>query len=126
VKDREQGKKTVKRKVEQLTFVKVAETSEIPSGQMKVSRFGEKEILVANVSGSYYSMGNRCTHKGGDLSKGTLDGTTVTCPKHGGKFDITTGKVVSGPRIFFMHLKINDETSYELKVEGKDIMLKSE
>jgi nitrite reductase/ring-hydroxylating ferredoxin subunit len=112
--------------VEQLTFVKVAETSEIPSGKMKAIRFEEKELLVANVSGAYYAIGNRCTHAGGDLSKGTLDGTTVTCPKHGGKFDITTGKVVSGPRILFMHPKINDETSYELKVEGKDIMLKSE
>jgi nitrite reductase/ring-hydroxylating ferredoxin subunit len=112
--------------VEQLTFVKVAETSEILSGQMKAIRFGEKEILVANVSGSYYAMGNRCTHAGGDLSKGTLDGTTVTCLKHGAKFDITTGKVVSRPKVLFMHPKINDETSYELKVEGKDITLKSE
>jgi len=109
-----------------LTFVKAADTSEILSGQMKVVRFEEKEILVANVNGSYYAMGNKCTHAGGDLSKGTLDGTTVTCPRHGAKFDITTGKVVSGPKILFMHPKINDETSYELKVEGKDIMLKSE
>jgi nitrite reductase/ring-hydroxylating ferredoxin subunit len=112
--------------VKQLTFVKVAETSEILSGQMKAIRFGEKEILVANVSGPYYAMGNRCTHAGGDLSKGTLDSTTVTCPKHGAKFDITTGKVVSGPKVLFMRPKINDETSSELKVEGKDIMLKSE
>ena len=116
----------MKKEVEQLSFVKVAETSEIPSGQMKAVRFEEKEILVANISGSYYAMGNRCTHAGGDLSKGKLDGTTVTCPRHGAKFDITTGKVVSGPKVLFMHPKINDETSYELKVEGKDIMLKSE
>jgi nitrite reductase/ring-hydroxylating ferredoxin subunit len=112
--------------VEQLTFVKVAETSEILSGQMKAIRFKEKEILVVNVSGSYHAIGNRCTHAGGNLSKATLDRTTVTCPKHGAKFDITTGKVVSGPKVLFMHPKINDGTSYELKVEGKDIMLKSE
>jgi 3-phenylpropionate/trans-cinnamate dioxygenase ferredoxin subunit len=93
---------------------------------MKAIRFEEKEILVANVNGSYYAIGNRCTHAGGDLSKGTLNGTTVTCPKHGAKFDITTGKVVSRPKVLFMRPKINDETSYELKVEGKDIMLKSE
>jgi 3-phenylpropionate/trans-cinnamate dioxygenase ferredoxin subunit len=112
--------------VEQLTFVKIAETSEILPGQMKAVKFEEKEILVANVNGSYHAMGNRCTHAGGDLSKGTLDGTTVTCPRHGAKFDITTGKVVSSPKVLFMRPKINDETSYELKVEGKDIMLKSE
>jgi 3-phenylpropionate/trans-cinnamate dioxygenase ferredoxin subunit len=112
--------------VGQLTFVKVAETSEIPAEQMKAIKFEEKEILVANVSGSYYAMGNRCTHAGGDLSKGKLDGTTVTCPKHGAKFDITTGKVVSGPKVLFMHPKIIGETAYEVKVEGTDIMLKSE
>jgi nitrite reductase/ring-hydroxylating ferredoxin subunit len=93
---------------------------------MKTIMLKEKEILIANVNGSYYAMANRCTHAGGDLSKKTLDGTTVTCPKHGAKFDITTGNVVSGPKVLFMHPKINDETSYELKVEGKDIMLKSE
>jgi 3-phenylpropionate/trans-cinnamate dioxygenase ferredoxin subunit len=125
VNDREQGKKNAEEEVEQLSFVKVAETSEIPSGEMKAIKFEEKEILVANAGGSYYAMGNRCTHAGADLSKGTLDGTTVTCPKHGSKFDITTGKVVSGPKVLFMHPKINDETSYELRVEGKDIMLKS-
>jgi len=93
---------------------------------MKAIRLEGKEILIANINGSYYAMSNRCTHAGGDLSKGRLDGITLTCPKHGGKFDITTGKVVSGPKILFMHPKINGETSYELKVEGKDIMLKSE
>ena len=116
----------MKKEVEQLSFVKVAETSEIPSGQMKAVRFEEKEILVANISGSYYAMGNRCTHAGGDLSKGKLDGTTVTCPRHGARFDITTGKVISGPKVLFMHPKINDEIAFELKVEGKNIMLKSE
>ena len=112
--------------MKQLTFVKVAETSEIPSGQMKAVRFKEKEILVANVNGSYYAMDNTCTHAGGDLSKGKLDGTTLTCPRHGAKFDVTTGKVVSGPKILFMHPKINGETTYEVKVDGTDIMLQSE
>ena len=112
--------------MEQLTFVKVAETSEIPLGEMKAVRFEEKEILIANVNGSYYAIGNRCTHSGGDLSKGKLDGTTVTCPRHGARFDITTGKVISGPKVLFMHPKINDEIAFELKVEGTNIMLKSE
>jgi len=112
--------------VEQLTFVRVADTSEIPLGEMKAVRFEEKEILIANVNGSYYAIGNRCTHSGGDLSKGKLDGTTVTCPRHGARFDITTGKVISGPKVLFMHPKINDEIAFELKVEGKNIMLKSE
>ena len=122
----ESKERNVKKEVEQLTFVKIAETSEIPSGQMKAVRFEEKEILVANISGSYYAIGYRCTHASGDLSKGKLDGTTVTCPKHGAKFDVTTGKVISGPKVLFMHPKINDGTAYEVKLEGTDIMLNIE
>lgn len=112
--------------VESLGFVKVAETSEIPAGKMKMARLEEKDILIANVNGNYYAIGNRCTHAGGDLSKGSLEGNIVTCPKHGAKFDVTTGKLVSGPKILFMHPKINDESFYEVKVEGKDILLKIE
>jgi 3-phenylpropionate/trans-cinnamate dioxygenase ferredoxin subunit len=112
--------------VKNLRFVRVAETSEIPAGKMKMTKVEEKEILMANVNGNYYAIANRCTHAGGELSKGSLEGSIVTCPKHGAKFDVTTGKVVSGPKILFMHPKINDEPSYEVKVEGKDVLLRIE
>ena len=60
---------------------------------------------------------------GGDLSKGTLEGNTVTCPKHKSKFDVTTGKVISGPKVPLIHPKIKDEPVYSVKVEGKDILV---
>lgn len=69
-----------------MTLVKVAETSEIPLGQMKVFKSAEKQVLIANVNGVYYAIGNVCTHMGGDLSKGTLEGSIVTCPRHKAKF----------------------------------------
>jgi 3-phenylpropionate/trans-cinnamate dioxygenase ferredoxin component len=109
--------------METLALVKVAETSEIPLGQMKGVKFAEKEVLIANVNSIYYAIGNICTHMGGNLSKGTLEGNTVTCPKHKSKFDVTTGKVISGPKIPLMHPKIKDESVYVVKVEGKDILL---
>jgi len=59
--------------VERLTFIKVAETSEIPLWQMKVVTLGEKEVLIANVNNVYYAMENSCTHMHGDISKGTLE-----------------------------------------------------
>lgn len=109
-----------------MSFVKAAETSEIPVGKMKAVKLGEKEILIANLDGKYYAIGNRCTHRDGELSKGTLEGTTITCPKHKSKFDVTTGKVISGPRIPLIHPKIKDEPSYEVKIEGIHILLKLE
>ena len=51
---------------------------------------------------------------------------TVTCPKRRTKFDVTTGKVVSSPKVLFLHLKIKDEPFYQAKVEGRDILVKTE
>ena len=66
--------------MERLTLVKVAETSEIPAGQMKVVNLAEKEVLIANINNIFYAIGNNCTHMHGDISKGTLEGNIVTCP----------------------------------------------
>jgi nitrite reductase/ring-hydroxylating ferredoxin subunit len=109
-----------------LTFIKVAETSEVPLGQMKVVKLAEKEVVIANVNNVYYAMENSCTHMHGELSKGLLEGNTLTCPKHKAKFDVTTGKVVSGPKVPLMHPKIKDESVYAVKVEGKDILLETQ
>jgi nitrite reductase/ring-hydroxylating ferredoxin subunit len=112
--------------VKDLGFVKVAETSEVPAGKMNAFIIDGKGFLVANVNGNYYAIGNECTHAGGNLANGSLEGNVVTCPKHGAKFDVTTGKVVSGPKILCLHPKFNDEHTYEVKVEGKEILLKTE
>ena len=106
-----------------MTFMKVAEESEIPVGGMKAVKLGDLNVLIANVNGSYYAIGSVCTHRNGDLSKGTLEGNTVTCPNHKAKFDVTTGRVVSGPKVPLMHPKIKEEPAYTVKVEGKDILL---
>jgi 3-phenylpropionate/trans-cinnamate dioxygenase ferredoxin subunit len=106
-----------------LTLVRVAKTSEIPQGQMKAFKLEEKEILIANVNGNYYAIANRCTHKNGDLSKGSLEGNIVTCPVHGARFDVTSGKAVAGPKLAFFRAKTNDELSYQVKIEGTDVIV---
>jgi nitrite reductase/ring-hydroxylating ferredoxin subunit len=103
-----------------MEFVKISDLSEAPVGKMKMFKVGEKEYLVANVNGNYYAMGNRCTHTNADLSQVSLEGNIVTCPKHKSKFDITTGKVVSGPRIPLFHPKIKDELS-DIKLDADAI-----
>jgi nitrite reductase/ring-hydroxylating ferredoxin subunit len=110
--------------MKKVDFVKLGEVSEVPSGKMKVFKVGEEEYLVANVNGNYYAIGNRCTHANADLSQGSLEGNIVICPKHKSRFDVTTGRAISGPKILFTHPKINDEPSYEAKVEGNAIFLK--
>ena len=105
-------------------YVQAALKSEIPDGRVKMVKLGDKEVLIANVNGSYYAINNRCTHAGTDLSQGTLEGNIVECPKHHAKFDVLTGKVISPPKIAFFHPKIQDELSYQVKIKNENIFIK--
>ena len=107
-----------------MEFVKVAETLEIPVGSRKVVMIQGKEILITNIDGNYYAIGNKCTHAGADLSKGPSDGKIITCPKHGAKFDVTTGKVIFRPKFWRWELKLDDEPLYEVKVDKNSILVK--
>jgi nitrite reductase/ring-hydroxylating ferredoxin subunit len=95
-------------------LVEVSKVQDIPAGKMKGFKVEGKEILVANYEGKYYAIEKKCTHMGGDLSKGRLEGKVVTCPRHGSQFDVTTGRVVKGPAK-------RDELVYEVTVEGESI-----
>jgi nitrite reductase/ring-hydroxylating ferredoxin subunit len=106
-----------------MSFVEVGQVNEVPMGVMKSYSAGGKQILISNIDGKFYAMNNTCTHAGGDLSKGKLEGKIVTCPNHGAKFDITTGKCISGPKIGFLKLKAKDETVFEVKVEENKIKI---
>jgi len=80
-----------------MSFVEVAKAHEIPPGTMKHVESGGKELCIANVNGTFYAIGDRCPHMNASLSMGTLEGTIVTCPLHFSRFDITTGRKISGP-----------------------------
>jgi nitrite reductase/ring-hydroxylating ferredoxin subunit len=55
------------------------------------------DAVVFNVAGEFFATQSRCTHRQGPLNEGTLEGSTVTCPWHGAKFNVTTGAVLHGP-----------------------------
>ena len=106
-----------------MEYVKVANEAELPSNKMIMVVVGGKEVLLANVDGSYYAIANKCTHLGGSLTNGSLDESIVTCPRHGARFDLKTGKAVAEAKIGFMKVKVKDEESYTVKVEGTDILV---
>lgn len=98
-------------------FVKVAKTDEIQPSHMKEVNLANEPICIANVDGKFYAIGNRCTHLGGNLAQGTLEGYEVECPVHGSKFDVRTGKVTRSPAN-------RPEPTYEVKVEDNSILIK--
>jgi nitrite reductase/ring-hydroxylating ferredoxin subunit len=95
-------------------FVKVAKVSEVPKGQGKLVEVSGKRIALFNVDGSVYAIDDTCTHLGGPLSDGTLEGETVTCPWHGATFDVTTGKVLSLPAP-------QSVQRYSVRIDGSDV-----
>ena len=105
-------------------YVRVSGTLEIAVGEMKKVMVDGRDVLIANVSGKYYAVGGECTHFGGDLSEGVLEGNVVTCPNHNARFDVTTGKVVSPPAEALSHPDIEDLPTYLVKVENQDILIK--
>jgi len=106
-----------------MEYVKVAQTTELSAGnKMKIS-FNDKEILLTNIQNSYYAIDNTCSHMGGSLDEGQLDGSHIICPKHGSIFDVKTGKVVQSGKLFFIKVKVHDLHSYPIKLAGTDIML---
>jgi nitrite reductase/ring-hydroxylating ferredoxin subunit len=78
-------------------YVKVARTSEVTPGQAKMVEVEGKKIALFNVDGSFYAIDDTCTHRGGPLSEGVLEGKQVTCPWHGAIYDVTTGEVLGPP-----------------------------
>jgi len=79
--------------------VEVAKVTEIPPGSMKRVRAFDQDILLSNVDGKIYATSNRCGHSNASLARGTLQGKVVTCPLHAAKFDVTTGKNLTGPQL---------------------------
>ena len=107
-----------------MEYLEFGKTGEIPEGKMKAYKIQANDILIVNYNDNYYAIGRKCTHMGGDLSNGKLDGKIVTCPRHGSRFDITTGESISGPKIGFLKLKTKKEPSYEVKIEDGKIKVK--
>jgi nitrite reductase/ring-hydroxylating ferredoxin subunit len=133
--------------LEQQQFVDVADVDGVPEGMMKHVEVGEKEILLANSEGRMYALCDRCSHMNAPLSMGALNGKVVTCPMHGARYDVTTGKKVAEPmaldpskfpepipeglqKVFAQaaqiqsKIKTYDQQTYETKVEGNTVQVR--
>jgi nitrite reductase/ring-hydroxylating ferredoxin subunit len=100
-------------------FVKVADKQDLPPGTAMAVELNGKRIALFHRDGQYYAIDDECTHAGGSLAEGHVEGAIVTCPWHGATFDITNGQVLTGPAY-------DKVRSYSVRVEGEDIMIKDE
>lgn len=97
-------------------FVTVARLEDVPPGELKAVKAGNKDVCLANVDGTIYAIGNICTHAGAPLADGYLDGELLECPWHAGFFNVKTGEATQVP-VF------EDVPSYEVRIEGDEIQV---
>ena len=83
-----------------LDFVPVGATSEFPEGEMRRVEAGGMPVLVIRRQGTVCALGAVCSHAGGPLDEGKLEGDTVVCPWHGSRFSVCSGRVRGGPATF--------------------------
>ncbi|HEX2614964.1 MAG TPA: Rieske 2Fe-2S domain-containing protein [Nitrososphaera sp.] len=128
-------------------FIDASDTKDVLPGKLKHVKIEEKEILLANSDGKVYALCDRCSHMNAPLSMGTLNGKVVTCPMHGARFDVTTGKKVGEPmasdpskfpepvpeslqKMFarsaeiMSKVKTYDQQTYETRVEGNRVKVR--
>lgn len=99
-------------------FVKVATLVELASGQRKLIDFEEVTVAIFNINGEIYCIEDVCTHDGGPVAEGKLDGYEIECPRHGALFDVRDGSVLSMPAVVPV-------PTYEVRIEGEDIFIES-
>lgn len=90
-------------------YLEIAPASELPNGERLFIEAEGKSIVIFNIAGQFFAIADVCTHDDGPLGDGDLEGYNIVCPRHGGEFDVRTGKAVQLPVVV-------DVPAYPVKV----------
>jgi len=94
----------------------VAKRSEIAPGTTHKVLVNGVPVLLCNVDGEIYAIEDICTHDGGELDQGELDGCRIMCPRHGAYFDVTSGAALTLPAILPV-------PTFPVRIDGDDIIV---
>jgi 3-phenylpropionate/trans-cinnamate dioxygenase ferredoxin subunit len=79
-------------------WVAIARVDDVPPGEVRTFDIPDGgSVAVCNADGKLYAVEDVCTHDGGPLGEGILEGCAIECPRHGAQFDIRTGEVLRAP-----------------------------
>ena len=98
-----------------MALVKVAQVADLKPGECKTVNANGRDLALFNVDGKFHAIDNTCLHRGGPLGEGVLEGSVVTCPWHGWKFDVTSGACKMNPA--------KQVDSFKIEVQGGDVMV---
>lgn len=82
-----------------VTYYSLCSIDELLAGERLFIEIGEEPVVVFNIAGDYYAIADVCTHDMGSLGEGEIEGFQIICPRHGARFDIRTGEVLTLPAV---------------------------
>ncbi len=98
-------------------FVPVAKTTDVADPGKILVEVDEQLVVLIHAAGSFYAIDDVCTHDGGPLGEGDLEGNTIACPRHGAKFDIRDGRALTMPAT-------KPTRVHEVKVDGDTVLVR--
>jgi nitrite reductase/ring-hydroxylating ferredoxin subunit/uncharacterized membrane protein len=99
-------------------FTAVMRESELKERKPVRADVGDTAVLLVKIGAKIYALANTCTHLGGPLNEGKLEGDSIRCPWHGSRFCLTDGAVLGGPAVF-------DERSFDVRVRDGQIEIRA-
>ncbi len=120
-----------------MTKSKVATTAEVSADKVLKVKANGQSLLVAQVDDKYCAIANKCPHLGLPMAKGKFENGVITCPFHGSKFEICTGKAIQwvdslggviplpgvAQKIMAMGKPPTDATSFDVTLEGDELFV---
>ena len=95
--------------------VKVGASADVPEGGARAFEAAGRKVAVFRLQGGLHAMDGVCPHRGGPLGEATVEGGVATCPWHGWRFDVRSGKCLNLPE--------GGQTCYPVREENGDIVV---
>lgn len=80
-------------------YLDIIPSSELPNGERLFVEVEGKSLVIFNIAGQFFAIGDICSHDDGPVGEGDLEGYNIVCPRHGGEFDVRDGKAVQLPAV---------------------------
>jgi len=97
-------------------FERVAAVSDIPASGRLAVEFDDRAVLVIRIGNEYYGIEDVCSHDGQPLTDGPIRDSSIECPRHGARFDLTTGRPLCMPAV-------SPIATYAVKVDNGEVFL---
>jgi 3-phenylpropionate/trans-cinnamate dioxygenase ferredoxin component len=101
---------------ENLEYTQIALATDLPNGERLFVDIEDKPIVVFNIAGQFFAIGDVCTHDDGPLGDGLIEAYNIVCPRHGAEFDVRSGKAVQMPAVV-------DVPAYPVRVVDGNIQI---